>query len=206
MDSIEEVYDMIADEFDKTRHTPWPQVIKFIDNITNDSFVLDIGCGNGKNMFYKKDISFVGIDISQNMVDLVNLKGGLCCKASMTEIPYFDNTFDNFICIASYHHLDNDYDRQKALNEMYRILKYGGSGLISVWAKEQPPSSKLIFKKKNSIVPWKSKDGTIYNRYYHIYNEGMLAREIVRLEPRFKITKIVYEKGNWYAHVFKDFI
>ncbi len=204
METIEKVYDKIAHEFDKTRVFPWTHVKKYIDDLEKDSLVLDIGCGNGKNLFYRKDISCVGIDISQKMVDLVISRDGLASKASMTKIPFVDNMFDNFICIAAYHHLDNDKDRKTALNEMYRILKYKGTGLISVWAKEQPKGSKLVFNVRDNIVPWNSRDGQIYYRYYHIYNEGMLKEEITRLEPRLEVQYIIYERGNWYIQVRKE--
>ena len=203
METVEEVYDKIAHEFDKTRVFPWPPVKEYLDNLEKDSLVLDIGCGNGKNLFYRKDISCVGIDISQKMVDLVISRNGLAKKGTMTKIPYYDNMFDNFICIAAYHHLDNDKYRKTALGEMYRVLKYGGTGMISVWAKEQPKGSKLVFNVGDNIVPWNSRDGTIHYRYYHIYNEGMLEEEITRLEPRLVIQDIIYQRGNWYAIVRK---
>jgi alkylated DNA repair protein alkB homolog 8 len=82
METVEEVYDKIAHEFDKTRIFPWPHVKEYIDDLEKDSIVLDIGCGNGKNLFYRKDISCIGIDISQKMVDLVISRDGLAKKGT----------------------------------------------------------------------------------------------------------------------------
>ena len=70
----------------------------------------------------------------------------------MTSIPYKDNMFDGFIAVASYHHLDNDNDRKSTLNEMYRILKSKGIGLIVVWAMEQGNKSKFKFTKRDEMV------------------------------------------------------
>ena len=58
---IEEVYNKIANDFNKTRYSVWGSVRKFLDNVQADSTVLDIGCGNGKNMLYRKDLQFSGI-------------------------------------------------------------------------------------------------------------------------------------------------
>lgn len=92
----------------------------------------------------------------------------------MTQLPFEDNTFDAFIAVASYHHLDNDYDRKKTLDEMYRILKPDGKGFIVVWAMDQGERSKFHFTKSDEFVEWKSSTGKVYNRYYHIYREGEL--------------------------------
>jgi ubiquinone/menaquinone biosynthesis C-methylase UbiE len=124
-------------------------------------------------------------------------------EASMTSIPYDDNMFDGFIAVASYHHLDNDNDRMKTLNEMYRILKPGAKGLIVVWAMEQGVKTKFKFTKEDEMVLWKSRSGNIYERYYHIYKKHDLINEIQRLEPRFKIIYEGWEEGNWYVYVEK---
>ena len=48
--SIEGVYDKIAEHFDNTRYSIWGSVKKFIDIFETGAKVLEIGCGNGKNM------------------------------------------------------------------------------------------------------------------------------------------------------------
>lgn len=44
------MYERIACHFSETRYKPWPKVADFLSNIPKGSFVLDIGCGNGKNL------------------------------------------------------------------------------------------------------------------------------------------------------------
>ena len=105
--------------------------------------------------------------------------------------------------VASYHHLDNDNDRKKALNEMYRVLKNGGKCFIEVWAKEQNENTNkhtAKFKNNNNLVEWKStKTGEIYYRYYNIYSNNELLTEIISLKPEFFIIDSGYEKGNYYV-------
>jgi len=196
--SIEEVYDKIANHFDNTRYSIWKSVKKFLTDLEIGSCVLEIGCGNGKNMLFRKDLNFIGIDISIQQVEICRKKNLNVSKSNMTKL-YFDNTqFDNIICIATYHHLDNDIERGLALNEMYRVLKIGGKILLTVLSMKQELESNFSFHSSDTMVPWKSRDDSItYMRYYHIYRENELVEEINRLCPLFKIADLAYELGNW---------
>ncbi len=200
--TVAQVYNKIAKEFDKTRVSIWTNVKNFLDSIPVESSVLDIGCGNGKNMLYRKDLVFQGIDISEEQVGICKQKGLDVTVSSMCLLPYRDGLFENIICVASYHHLDNDTDRQSALQEMYRCLSPGGKALITVWAIGQ--DGKKVFTKRDELVEWKSKDGSIYHRYYHMYDKGDLEEEISRLEPRFKHVEIGFEANNWWIVLEKN--
>ena len=196
--SIEEVYNKIAPHFNNTRHRIWGSVKKFMNALEPHSNVLEIGCGNGKNMLYRNDLFFTGIDISQAQVDICRSKDLNVSKSNMTKLEFNDDSFDNIICIATYHHLDNDDDRKKALYEMYRVLKTGGKVLLTVWAMEQDEESTFRFHNSDEMVPWKSKDdGITYLRYYHIYRNQELVEEISRLCPLFQVVELVWELGNW---------
>lgn len=201
--STKEIYDKIASEFDTTRVRIWGSVKKFLTSLEPNSFLLDNGCGNGKNILYRPDLNFVGIDISDEQVNICLKKGIDAEVCSMTALSFPDNYFDNMICIASYHHLDNDLDRALSLNEMYRCIKPNGRILLTVWAKEQFEGSTFNFTSENEKVPWKSKDGNIYYRYYHIYSKGDLEKEVTRLAPKFKIEDCGYELGNWWIILAK---
>lgn len=202
--TVEQVYDKIAPEFDITRVRIWGSVRKFLDSLPKNSYLLDNGCGNGKNMLYRKDLRFFGIDVSKEQVRICQEKGLNAKQCSMSELDFANDSFDNMICIASYHHLDNDIERKLALIEMYRCLKPGGKILLTVWAKEQFEGSTFVFNSENEQVSWKSKDGNIYYRYYHIYSKGDLEKEINKLESRFKIVEDGYEMGNWWVILSKD--
>lgn len=206
--NIEIFYDTIANEFDKTRIRLWSCVINFLNSFSANSKILDIGCGNGKYLNYRNDLIMKGIDISIKLVEICKKKGFDVIKASMTDIPFEDNSFDGVICVASYHHLDNDMDRQKTLNEIYRILKNNGIAFLEVWSKEQLDNSNknsLNFKRKSNLVKWTSiETGNIYYRYYNIYAKGDLEEEITRLKPEFKIIENGYEKGNYFVKLQKN--
>ena len=62
--NVQNVYDKIASDFDNTRYRPWSYVESFLDNVPSNSTIGDIGCGNGKNMLYRKDCTNLGCDFS----------------------------------------------------------------------------------------------------------------------------------------------
>ena len=60
----ETFYNIMADEFDKTRVRLWHCVKNDLDTFKSGSLILDVGCGNGKYMNYRNDLITKGIDIS----------------------------------------------------------------------------------------------------------------------------------------------
>ena len=203
--SIKDVYNKIANQFNYTRHRIWGSVKIFMDSLPSNSKVLELGCGNGKNMLYRIDLDIEGIDISVEQINICKKKLLKVEEGNITRLNFDNNIFDYMICIATYHHLDHDSDRQKCLKEMYRCLKKGGRILITVWAMEQPEDSNFNFTKTDEMVPWKSKDdGNTYLRYYHIYRKEELKEEVNRLCPEFKIEELGWELGNWYVIISKN--
>ena len=197
-EQTKEIYNNIANRFDISRVRIWPCVKKFLDTFPSESLLLDVGCGNGKNMLYRSDLNFKGIDFSIKLVEICKNKNLDVIESSMTNLPFNNNYFDGIIVIASYHHLSNDSERKQTLDELYRTIKPGGQILIVVWAMEQPDDSNFHFTKTDELVKWRSNDNNkTYYRYYHIYSKGQLAEEIKRLNLLFSIEYEYLEKGNW---------
>ena len=106
-------------------------------NVQDNVHFLDIGCGtgwavgqaanlvNGKGLFY-------GVDLSPKMIEKAkaNFSGKdnfHFLQANSESIPLDDNFFDIIICTNSFHHYLHP---DKALKEMYRLLKKGGKPYI----------------------------------------------------------------------------
>ena len=65
---VYEVYDKISAHFSETRYKPWPQVAEFLNSLEKDSYVLDIGCGNGKYLSVNENLKIFETDRSGNLL------------------------------------------------------------------------------------------------------------------------------------------
>lgn len=187
---VKDVYEKIADEFNKTRAYYWKPVSSFINSLPKYSLIYDIGCGNGRNMNYP-NYSFIGIDNCKKFITICKTKGYEAILSDMTKITLSDNSCDSIICIASFHHLSNRENRIKSLLEMKRLVKPDGLILLTVWSKNQPKKTRVTFESYgDNIVYWKNK----YARYYYIFT----LDEIKSLfnECGLLIKNHIYDCGN----------
>lgn len=99
--------------------------------------ILDLGCGAGchtvflaKEGFdtYATDISEQGLKVTKQRLKDNNLKA-VFKSASMGNQPFKDNFFDGVISYGVFYY-NNGLGYQKAVSELYRILKKGGLAFI----------------------------------------------------------------------------
>ena len=169
--NVKNVYEVIANSFSDTRHASWEWIDDFIKSYPHNSIILDIGCGNGRNMT-NKNYNFYGVDNCIKFVELSKKITPNVYLSEMTNLPFPDNYFDAIISIASFHHLSTIIRRNECLKEMYRVLKPNGKILLSIWSINQSHNKKLNnkFVYGANIVPWKdNKQNIIGNRYYYIF-------------------------------------
>ncbi len=159
--------------------------------------VLDIGCGRG---YYVKLVSlfpFVneikGIDQNPEYLQKARNAVGKDARielsvGSIYKLPFKDNYFDCVIASEILEHLDDD---KMAVKELHRVLKKGGTLLVSVPNKNYPflwdPLNwvlERLFKKHiNKNIWWLAGIWADHERLYSV-------KEITRLlEKRFSITK-----------------
>lgn len=183
-----DVYDTIADSFAETRTYLWQSVKDFTnDYIMKYNTVADIGCGNGKNM-YRNDVYYTGYDICKKFCDMNPDK---CIRADMCNIPTRDNTYDNIICVASFHHLATIERRIQCLDEMKRISKSGSTILLQVWIKNN-------LEPGDHFVKWSRKYKK--DRYYHIFDyneiETLLPNDLEIINKYTEMENIIYILKN----------
>ena len=207
--NVHDIYEKISGHFSITRKIVWPKVKDFIDSFNSNSLILDIGCGNSKNMGTRDDCEYVGIDMCENLMKQGDNKKN--CKfivGNCLNLPFKDETFDYAMCIAVIHHLSTIERRVKSINELCRILKRGGYGLIYVWAyeqkrfeneKEQDVEVKWVLQKKYNK---NSMNDEVYFRYYHLFKENELE-ELISNEEELIIVEKGNQYDNWYCVVKK---
>lgn len=178
---------MIADDFSRTRWNVWAEFSIFVDYMENGDKVLDAGCGNGRLLWLFKDkaINYIGVDISENLVDLAKKKHprNNFIVADNLNLPFSDNNFDKVFSVAVLHTIPSREMREKAILELKRVLKPKGLLILTVWdvwRKDTLPLLikfsllKLIGKSKldfgDAFIPW----GNKIQRYYHFFRKREL--------------------------------
>ncbi|RVE52268.1 hypothetical protein evm_003058 [Chilo suppressalis] len=151
---VHQVYERIAGHFSRTRHKPWPRVVEFMRNVPTGSVVLDLGCGNGKNILPRTDILQIAGERSEGLLrecrQRVEEAGGVwaqCVRVDALHAALADECVDYVICVAVLHHFSSVKRRQKAVATIWRLLRPGGKALITVWAKDQTKSNYLCKKR-----------------------------------------------------------
>ncbi len=141
--------------------------------------LLNLGCAHGPDFLpFRQGFELHGVDFSTEMIKLagkyakkfdfdVNL-----AVAEVRSLPYSDETFDWAISVATYHHIQGEEERLKALRELKRVLKPGGEAFITVWNHWQP---RFWFRGREVMVPWRTRDKTLY-RYYYLFAYGGLKK------------------------------
>ena len=191
--SVIDVYNKIAHHFDVTRFNYWSWVTDFVLSLNPNSDILDIGCGNGRNMTYKEH-NFKGIDSSEEFVRICKSKNLDVVEGDMCNLPFDDKQFDAILSIASFHHLFTHERRNIAVREMERILKPGGLILLSVWSINQPEKTRRKFHNYgDTLVSW-NKDGEVYQRYYYIFEIEEIKQYFI--ENNLTIVKHFWDYGN----------
>jgi ubiquinone/menaquinone biosynthesis C-methylase UbiE len=99
------------------------------------------------------------------------------------------------LCIAVFHHVLTDQDRQIAIKEILRVMKKNSLGIITCWATEQP-NNDFVFTEGINIVPWVGKKNINKIRYYYVYSEKMF-RDFFQSIKGIEIINIYNEVGNW---------
>ncbi len=101
----------------------WSLLHIIIQNIRGSS-VLDVGCGSGMALSVIKAINpqreCAGIEPTDDLVDIWNLRNLNVTKGSATDIPFDNNNFDTVFSSHVLEHIDNDL---LATKEILRVAK-----------------------------------------------------------------------------------
>ena len=157
----EKVWNNIAENWSNFRQKPERKAEELV-KLWKPGKILDVGCGNCRNLLPFSKFNCYGVDFSEEMIKeskkyvnkknmKVNLKVG-----NVSKLPYKGKSFDYVISFAMLHHLKNP---ERGVKEINRVLKFGGRAYISIWNKLQ---LKFLFKKKETYVKFGKE-----KRYYH---------------------------------------
>ena len=153
--------------------------------ISKADIILDIGCHGGLFTSFlvkgTKAKKVYGIDVSKEAIKLAKkrINKGIFRVANAHRLPFKKNLFDGVFCMEVLEHVENP---RTVLNEMRRVMKKGGYGLVLV------PTDSVLFK----VVWW------WWNRvnpvWEHTHIQSFTENSLDKLirDAKFKILEIGY--------------
>lgn len=168
------VWSDIAREWYEFRTEPVEHTQNFLKNKTGE--VLDLGGGAGRHLQKIAKGKMYLVDFSEEMIKLAKKRAkeknieAEFAVAEITKLPFKDNFFDCAIAIAVFHCIKGNKKKEKAVKELFRVMKPRAQAEIAVWNKD---SRRFEKSPKERYVRWKDRG----ERYYYLFN----AEEIYEL-------------------------
>lgn len=107
-------------------------LLNFVDNLSNGNRILDVGSGTGYylNLMYRRGLNCVGVDLSENMLQLSKrtYPDLVVQLADARRLPFLDDSFDAVVSVETLRYFS---DRRPLLKEIFRVTKPGGSVFIT---------------------------------------------------------------------------
>ena len=107
----------------------------------NPGSVLDLGSGTGASYTDLINFDVTALDPDEQMLSLNNFEKKVVGKGE--EIPFKENSFDNVLCCFVWRNVS---DTEKALSEVYRVLKPGGKFILLDMTRPKNSFLKIIHK------------------------------------------------------------
>jgi len=129
-------FDRWAETYDKDVsredwiHKDYKKVLKLVAEKAR-GIVVDIGCGTGNILRFIKCEQYISVEPSGEMRKVFKEKWGFePVNGHFLDIPLPDETADTVITTYAFHHMP-DEEKEKAIKEMFRVLKPDGRLIIA---------------------------------------------------------------------------
>jgi len=130
MENQERIWNELAESWGNFRNKPEEITEYFKDKYTNNAGrIVDLGCGNCRNLIPFQNFICYGIDFSKNMLDKAKLTSEKydldlrLIKSDLDKLPFKDNFFDYTLMLASLHHLETKEKRIDNIRNQKRFSR-----------------------------------------------------------------------------------
>lgn len=154
------------------------QVVLDLLQLEADDVILDIGCGNARDIriLAAFGCKSVGVDLSmemliagQNYMLENNLPGASFCQEDATYLPFANESFTKAICSEVIEHVP---EWHKLISESYRVLKPGGRLVITT------PNWRSFYG-LNRLIWELLRKVTVPSSPVHPYDKWKTQREVI---------------------------
>ena len=200
-------------EVDRYRYQYDSYIVPLIDSFAEKGkLILEVGCGMGTDSRYisKKgarivslDLSFDNVALTMKGMRLFNLDGnGVCSDGE--NLPFKDSCFDVVYSFGVLHHTP---DTQRAIDEIYRVLKPGGKCVIMLYHKGYAYYILLFLYGYKKLLGLYTQE-ELMSRYDHTpLSKQYSTEEAVQLFKRFKNPNITMTTfGGVQVHPFLKYV
>ena len=188
-----QAYNQTAKEYaEKTKHLDMAHEREiFLRNMRPKGYVLDIGCGWGKDAKIFTDLGYnvTGIDISENLLTIARKTSPTSqfVQVDFRQIPFLEQSFDGLWASASLLHAETKSEVAELLAEWNRIFRTGGKAYIVV--KQGVDEEDMEDKRYQGVV-----------KHYCYFQEEEI-KDLVR-KAGFKkvVTELPQKSDPYYTH------
>ena len=113
---------------------------KAADNLVGTS-VLDLGSGTGAAFDQLFNFETTAVDPDKKMLELNTFENKV--QGFAEDLPFEDNSFDNVFCSFVWRNVS---DTNKALHEVYRVLRPGGKFVLLDMTRPKNPFLRVLHK------------------------------------------------------------
>jgi len=176
-------------------------------HIKKDENVLDVGCGEGRNILSIVDITnnIIGIDNDQKAVDdtkenLKEYSSVSIILGNATTLPFNNQVFDVVIMSMTLVNLDNE--KTKALSEMKRVLKHCGKIIISVYSEKSLNERWNMYKQVDVPIKKVEEGKFIFDTDNFFVSEQFSFQNIEEISKSIGLRIDSYEEVENLAYIF----
>ena len=230
-------YNTHADKFSSTRKKHWPEMERVIDRVKKreedqeiKKTIFELGCGDGRLYSHlieqkTKIDKYTGVDISSELIQKAkkNHPDDNNIRRVIDDMIGYLQSCDNesvdiIVCMASFQHIPDKESRNKLLQEIYRVMRYGGK-FVSIdrsWSYWMLRTHRKAFLKSlwkyiislwwrersNLLIPFRSNNKNKIEeknlRLYHIFMRSELKN--ILTEQWFVIEDMIYSSQSGEFH------
>jgi ubiquinone/menaquinone biosynthesis C-methylase UbiE len=203
-----QIFDSVANSYDSWYLT---KMGGFVDKVETDlafklfkvepgMHIIDIGCGTGNFSIKlaKMGCKVIGIDVSDEMLDIARektLKEGLEIEfhnMNVYDLKFKDDTFDGAFSMAAFEFIT---EPEKAISEIFRVVKKYGRILIGTINKDSKWGELYLTKDYQSNTVFKHADFKTLEDLKSIISEKVIATgECLFVPPNSKEEEFTVEK------------